>query len=98
MMQVSQLVLNSEDIPMRSLSRTSLLFGLAMLGVPLFGEDAARGQAGKAVDFKTFDGVTIKGTFYPSTGSKIDAVVMILHDFSAKKGGGSSQDGIPALA
>jgi hypothetical protein len=84
---------------MRSLSRTFLLLALAVLAVPLLGGDAARGQTGNPVDFKTFDGVSLKGSFYPSSGkAKHEAVVIILHDFASKKGGGSSQDGIPALA
>ncbi len=56
----------------------------------------------KRVHFSTFDEVELSGSFYrstPAAGKKDkDAVVLLLHDFRAAKGGGSRQDGWNHLA
>jgi dienelactone hydrolase len=41
------------------------------------------------VSFPACDGVELSGTFYPKMGKDKDAVVLFLHDFSPRKGGGS---------
>ena len=41
------------------------------------------------VSIPTFDGMELSGTFYPAIGGNKDAVVLCLHDFSHRKGGGS---------
>jgi len=89
---------------MQSLSRTILLLGLVALvaaGLPgssALGQGAkkAKGET-KDVSFKSYDGVELKGTLYPNPSGKRDAVVLILHDFDAKKGGISRKDW-PTLA
>jgi hypothetical protein len=57
---------------------------------------------GKRVTFPTYDEVTLTGTFYssaPAAGNKDrGAVVMLLHDFSAVKGGGRNETGLIHLA
>jgi hypothetical protein len=54
------------------------------------------------VQIPTFDGMELGGTFYPSApaGGKKDkdAVVMLLHDFTHRGGGGSHKDGWDNLA
>jgi alpha-beta hydrolase superfamily lysophospholipase len=98
----------SEGIDMQTLSRRRfvLLAGLSLslLGAP-YGATSAQAQ-GKdefsRVSFTTWDGVGISGTFYPATpaaGKKDkDAVVMLLHDFTHRGGGGSHKDGWDNLA
>jgi pimeloyl-ACP methyl ester carboxylesterase len=89
---------------MRSLSRRSLLLGLVLLAGtvlpagPAFGQGEKKKADSKDVSFKSFDGVTLKGTLYPNLGGKKDAVVILLHDFDGKKGGSSQKDNWPDLA
>lgn len=85
---------------MRSLWRASLVAGLAAITLALLAPANANGQKPKSVSFKTADGVTLQGALYSAGGKKTKdgAVVMLLHDFDHKKGGGSSQDEWGALA
>jgi len=86
---------------MQSLWRASLLTGLAIvLAVLLVPADALGQGKSKAVTFKTADGVTLSGSFYAAGGkkSKDGAVVMLLHNFDHKAGGGSSRENLPTLA
>jgi pimeloyl-ACP methyl ester carboxylesterase len=93
---------------MVSMSRTRLILGLALVSllsaVPCSlqaqGEKKAKGDGEfKRVTFKSFDGVELAGTFYPPAGTtKRDATVLFLHDFDAKGGGNSHQDGWDKLA
>jgi hypothetical protein len=88
---------------MRSLSRKSLLLGLVLLAGTALPVSPALGQGNKKADtkdvsFKSYDGVTLKGTLYPNSGGKRDAVVILLHDFDSKKGGSSQKDNLPDLA
>jgi hypothetical protein len=48
---------------------------------------------GMEVNFKTYDGVLLSGKFYPSAKPKDGTSVILLHDFTFRKGGDSSQDG-----
>ncbi|MFM7152094.1 MAG: alpha/beta hydrolase family protein, partial [Gemmataceae bacterium] len=73
-----------------------LLFVSAM-GLPAPGQEAKNNNT-KSIDFKTADGVTIQGTFYPNPSGKRDAVVILLHDFDLKKGGKSQDEGWSDLA
>lgn len=63
---------------------------------------AADGNNSKRVQFTTFDEVDLSGTFYrsmPAAGNRDkDAVVLLLHDFSHAKGGGSKEAGWIQLA
>jgi hypothetical protein len=53
----------------------------------------------KSIDFPSYDGVTLKGTYYPANaGKNRDAVVMLLHHFDIKQGGGRQQAGWSDLA
>jgi pimeloyl-ACP methyl ester carboxylesterase len=52
----------------------------------------------KRVQLPTCDGMELDGTFYPGASGKRDACVLLLHNFTAKKGGGSHQDGWDMLA
>jgi hypothetical protein len=101
MMHLLQLVrLSAEVLPMQSLWRPSLAAGLAVAIAALLPTGPARGQdKAKEVTFKTADGVTLSGNFYAAGGKKQkDAVVMLLHDFDHKNGGGSKKGGWPTLA
>ncbi|MFM7097802.1 hypothetical protein EBX93_11815 [bacterium] len=53
---------------------------------------------GMEVNFKTYDGVLLSGKFYPSAKPKDGTSVILLHDFTFRKGGDSSQDGWEKLA
>jgi len=85
---------------MQSLWRTSLVAALAAAILALLAPPAAFGQnKSETVTFKTADGVTLSGTFYPSGGKKDKkAVVLLLHNFDHKNGGGANKDGWPTLA
>jgi hypothetical protein len=90
---------------MQSLSRTRFLAGLALLAAALLLGGTARGQAAKAkanakgVSFQTSDFVKIEGELYPAAaGGKKEGVVMMLHDFDLKNGGGSQVGEWPKLA
>jgi pimeloyl-ACP methyl ester carboxylesterase len=52
----------------------------------------------KRVQLPTCDGMELDGTFYPGASGKRDACVLLLHNFTAKKGGGSHQDSWDMLA
>jgi pimeloyl-ACP methyl ester carboxylesterase len=53
----------------------------------------AEGKAdSKSVQFRSSDGVELSGTYYPNDKGKKDAVVLLLHNFDAKKGGNSHAD------
>src|SRR5438132_7036428 len=81
-------------------------FGLALLlcapALSAAGKDKdkdARDDKGKRCSFTTADGVEISGTYYaPPKDSKEGATVLILHDFSGKKGGDSHADDQDKLA
>jgi pimeloyl-ACP methyl ester carboxylesterase len=91
---------------MRILSRTPLVL-LAGLSLAL---PAGAGRVSAADDkevfsrvrLPTYDEMELAGTFYPSqpaAGKKDkDAVVMLLHDFGHRAGGGSHKDGWDKLA
>jgi len=83
---------------MQSLYRTSLVAGLAAATLALLAP-AAFGQAkSEAVTFKSADGVTLSGTFYPAGGKKDKkTVVLYLHDFDHKNGGGAAKGKAPDL-
>jgi dienelactone hydrolase len=90
---------------MLSLSRTRLFLGLALSAAVLYPAGPSLGQGGakkpantKNVSFKTFDGVELSGVFYPESGKRKDAVVILLHDFDLKKGGDSQKDNWADLA
>jgi hypothetical protein len=87
---------------MRSWRRAALAAGVAALVLAVLAPSGAHGQdKTKEVSFKTADGVTLQGTLYPAGGKKVkegNPVVMLLHDFSAKDGGGSSQGKMGDLA
>jgi hypothetical protein len=84
---------------MRRVSRSYflLLAGLSLgLLAGVHGVSAADDKKGKDNDAKfdrvsipTFDGMELSGTFYPAVEKNKDAVVLCLHDFSHRKGGGS---------
>src|SRR5262249_31360058 len=88
--------------PMRSLWRASLVVGLAAMMLAVLAPSPAHAQAKtKEVSFETADGVTLKGAFYPAGGKAAkdgNPVVLFLHDFDHKKGGGSRVDGWGDLA
>jgi len=81
-------------------------FGLALLLVaPALSvaadkdKDKDKEDKGKRVTFPTSDGVDIGGTFYAAPkDSKKEACVLLLHDFSGKKGGDSHTDDMDKLA
>ena len=50
------------------------------------------------INFRTHDGVLLSGKFYPSAKPKDGASIILLHDFTYRKGGDSSQDGWEKLA
>jgi alpha-beta hydrolase superfamily lysophospholipase len=80
---------------MRIQSRSGfvLLAGLCMaLLAWLHSAAVAADPVFSRVSFPTCDGVELAGTFYPASDSKKDAVVMLLHDFEPRKGGGSHGD------
>jgi hypothetical protein len=94
---------------MLGLSRTRLfLFLLAGLAAGLLSgtgrvaaapEDKKGDAEFKRVQLPTCDGMELDGTFYPAAaGKNRDACVLLLHGFTAKKGGGSHQDGWDTLA
>src|SRR5262249_49905366 len=79
--------------------------GLLLAGAAGLTPAEVRGQAGKGgrngdpVEFETYDGVKLAGTFYPhKTGTK-RGVVLLLHNFDPRKGtGNSSADGMDDFA
>src|SRR5438105_11596406 len=79
-------------------------FGLALLvAAPALSaaadKDKDKEEKGKRVTFPTSDGVDIGGTFYAAPkDSKKEACVLLLHDFSGKKGGDSHADDMDKLA
>jgi len=80
---------------MQCLSRTLLLKGVLLLAVAILPVETVRGQGAKKViskevSFNTFDGVKLGGVLYPNTGGKRDAVVLLLHAFDLKAGGGQA--------
>jgi pimeloyl-ACP methyl ester carboxylesterase len=88
---------------MLSLSRTRLLAGLALASCLLAAVGSSRAQPArkpvtKNIDFKTFDGVTLQGTFYPNPSGKKDGVVILLHEPNLSKGGSTQQEGWSDLA
>ena len=89
---------------MLSLSRTRLLLGLVLSAAvlcpagPSLGQGAKKPANTKNVTFKTYDGVELSGIFYPESGKRKDAVVILLHDFDLKKGGDSQKDNWADLA
>lgn len=52
----------------------------------------------ESINFRTHDGVLLSGKFYASPKPKDGASIILLHDFTFKKGGDSSQDGWEKLA
>jgi pimeloyl-ACP methyl ester carboxylesterase len=86
------------------LTRTRLLAGLALAAGLLAAAGSSRAQAPgrkpvtKNIDFKTFDGVTLHGTFYPNPSGKKDAVAILLHEPNLSKGGSTQQEGWSDLA
>ncbi|NBR07003.1 MAG: hypothetical protein EBT92_14735 [Planctomycetes bacterium] len=58
---------------------------------------AAKAES-EAINFRTHDGVLLSGKFYASAKPKEGASVILLHDFTFRKGGDSSQDGWEKLA
>jgi len=89
--------ISAEVVPMQSSRRVSLA-GLAALVLALLVPAVHGQEKPKSITFKTADGVTLSGTFYTAKKSKDGAVVLLLHNFDSKKGGGSTQDGWGALA
>jgi len=89
---------------MQSLLRAASAAFLAGVALALVPGDAVLAQGAKPdqVKFRSADGVNLVGAFYapaPAKGKKAkDAVVMLLHDFSHKDGGSSSQAGWGELA
>jgi alpha-beta hydrolase superfamily lysophospholipase len=85
-------------------TRTRLAAALALtLAVTWLSTGVARAQdkkkaESKDVTFKTYDGVELNGTYYPSNKGSRDAVVLLLHHFDPKKGGNSHQDGLDEFA
>src|SRR6516225_9829415 len=61
-------------------------------------DKATKGES-RPIAFRSSDGVELQGNFYPAppSGAK-DACVMLLHNFDARKGGDSHQDGWDRLA
>jgi pimeloyl-ACP methyl ester carboxylesterase len=85
--------------PRTLLAKGVLLLAVALLGAtPALGQGAKKPPISKDVTFNTADDVKLSGTLYPNPGGKKDAVVMLLHNFDLKKGGGSSQPGWAELA
>ena len=90
---------------MRALPRPPLLslgcLALVLLAGSRFTFAADEIQS-KRVHFKTADEVELSGTFYrsmPAAGKRDkDAVVLLLHDFRHKEGGGSKEAGLIHLA
>jgi pimeloyl-ACP methyl ester carboxylesterase len=82
--------------------RQALVFGVAVLAFPWAQAPAVaqvkKADISKRVSFQTVDGVELQGTYYPATGEKKDACVLCLHNFDARKGGNSHQDGWDRLA
>ncbi len=82
---------------MRVLSRTHLvsLAGLSLVLLTAISSESAAAQKEKAefsrVSFPTCDGMELAGTFYPPGAGKKDkdAVVLLVHNFSHRGGGGS---------
>lgn len=52
----------------------------------------------ESINFRTHDGVLLSGKFYASAKPKDGASIILLHDFTFRKGGDSSQDGWEKLA
>jgi hypothetical protein len=97
----------TKGIAMRNVSRARLFLGvLTGLSVCLLAglvQPTAAQDKDKEVDFKrvplpTIDGMELQGTFYPTTTGSKDAVVLLLHNIDARKGGGSHEDGWSNLA
>jgi len=75
---------------------------LALLGLISSSAPAqpAKGKGdSKTVTFNSFDGVELKGTFWPDVSGRKgkDATVILLHNFDPRKGGSRSQDGWDSL-
>jgi hypothetical protein len=70
-----------------------LSLGLLAAAHGVRGADDKKGKDNDAkfdrVSIPTFDGMELSGTFYPALERNKDAVVLCLHDFSHRKGGGS---------
>jgi pimeloyl-ACP methyl ester carboxylesterase len=62
------------------------------------GQGAKKPAKAKSIEFKSFDGVTLSGTFYPAPNRTKDATVLLLHHFDLKKGGSSQDEGWGDLA
>src|SRR5262245_26381536 len=76
-------------------SHLVLLAGLSLALAAWTGSaSAAEDAQSDRVSFSACDGVELSGTFYPSPRGKKDkdAVVLLLHDFDHRKGGGSHGD------
>lgn len=74
-------------------SLTLLLSFFTLLAIP-----ASAKAEGESINFRTHDGVLLSGKFYPSAKPKDGASIILLHDFTFRKGGDSSQDGWEKLA
>jgi alpha-beta hydrolase superfamily lysophospholipase len=82
---------------MRGLAHSRLVWlaGLSLALLTWAGlVSAAEDTPSDRVSFSACDGVELSGTFYPSPKGKKDkdAVVLLLHDFDPRKGGGSHGD------
>jgi hypothetical protein len=74
-------------------SLSLLLSFFTLLAIP-----ASAKAEGESINFRTHDGVLLSGKFYPSAKPKDGASIILLHDFTFRKGGDSSQDGWEKLA
>ena len=74
-------------------SLTLLLSFFTMLAIP-----ASAKAESESINFRTHDGVLLSGKFYASAKPKDGASIILLHDFTFRKGGDSSQDGWEKLA
>ena len=74
-------------------SLTLLLSFFTMLAIP-----ASAKAESESINFRTHDGVLLSGKFYASAKPKDGTSIILLHDFTFRKGGDSSQDGWEKLA
>ena len=81
------------NFTLKASSLTLILSFFTMLAIP-----ASAKAESEEINFKTHDGVSLKGKFYPSAKPKDGASIILLHDFTFRKGGDSSQDGWEKLA